>query len=144
MIEEGELSATASANLLRSVAQLATRCLADYLEPTNLSVRSAETMLALRASPLSQQALADRLDVHPVTLVALLNDLEHAGLVTRRRDIGDRRRHTVALSELGRARMAAVDIACEKRDAILFKGMTAAQRATLEALLEQIATNLRT
>jgi DNA-binding MarR family transcriptional regulator len=135
MIEEGERSANASADLLRSVAQLATRCLADYLEPANLSVRSAETMLA---------ALAECLAVHPVTLVALLNDLEHAGLVTRRRDIGDRRRHTVALSELGRARMAAVDIACEKRDAILFKGMTAAQRATLEALLEQIAKNLGT
>lgn len=100
-------------------------------------------MLALRTSALSQQALAERLDVHPVTLVALLNDLEPAGLVTRRRDNGDRRRHTVALSELGRARMAAVDVACEKRDAILFKGMTAAQRATLDALLEQIATNLR-
>jgi len=139
-----EPSANDTVNLLRDVGQLATRCFADYLEPANLTARSAETMLALRTSPLSQQELGERLDVHPVTLVSLLNDLEHAGLVTRRRDIGDRRRHTVALSELGRARMAAVDIACEKRDAILFKGMTAAQRATLDALLEQIAANLRT
>jgi DNA-binding MarR family transcriptional regulator len=144
MIRTAPIAEADTAALLASVGLLATRCLANYLEPTDLSPRTTEAMLALRDAPLSQQALAERLDVHPVTLVALLNDLESAGLVVRRRDAADRRRHTVTLSELGRARMAAVDIAREKRDAVLFKGITAEQRATLTALLEQITANLRT
>lgn len=51
--------------------------------------------------PTSQQELIDVLEVDPSVLVAILNDLEKAGLAERKRDPEDRRRHIVVMSELG-------------------------------------------
>jgi DNA-binding MarR family transcriptional regulator len=99
-------------------------------------------LFTLRTGAISQQALGAALNAHPTQLVALLNDLEAGGLIVRRRDPDDRRRHTVSLSELGRARMAAVDIAREKLEAQLFAGVSPARRALLVALLTTIADNL--
>ena len=52
--------------------------------------------------PTSQQSLLDVLDVDPSVLVAILNDLEKAGLAERKRDPEDRRRHIVVMSDKGR------------------------------------------
>ena len=52
--------------------------------------------------PTSQQSLLDVLEVDPSVLVAILNDLENAGLAERKRDPEDRRRHIVVMSEKGR------------------------------------------
>jgi DNA-binding MarR family transcriptional regulator len=51
--------------------------------------------------PTSQQELIDVLEVDPSVLVAILNDLEKAGLAERKRDPEDRRRHIVVMSERG-------------------------------------------
>ena len=77
----------------------------------------------------------------PTKLVGLLNDLEEAGLVTRKRDPADRRRHNVAISELGRARLAAVDAATQRVEQRFVAGLDPAQRAYLEALLSHMTAN---
>jgi MarR family transcriptional regulator, lower aerobic nicotinate degradation pathway regulator len=51
--------------------------------------------------PAGQQGLADALCLDPSNVVVLLNELEERGLITRRRDPADRRRHIVELSSLG-------------------------------------------
>ncbi len=128
--------------LLSAVGRVAARKFTEFLEPTGLRTRHVPAMLALRDGPRSQQDLARTLDVHPTKLVALLNDLETGGLTLRRRDPGDRRRHTVSLSELGYARLAALDVAKEKMEGVLFHDLSAAQRALLGSLLDRIAANL--
>src|ERR1700760_3215777 len=59
-------------------------------------------LIALRLlgerGPISQHALGVALSLDPSNVVGLLNELEERGLITRRRDPADRRRHIVALS----------------------------------------------
>ncbi len=56
----------------------------------------------------NQSDLSATLGVDPTNVVALLNELEVDGLVQRRRSPQDRRRHTVALTDAGRARLEEV------------------------------------
>jgi DNA-binding MarR family transcriptional regulator len=56
-----------------------------------------------RLGPSTQRTLADALAQHPAGMSRLLDDLEQRGLVTRTRDVTDRRCVTVALTARGRA-----------------------------------------
>jgi DNA-binding MarR family transcriptional regulator len=53
--------------------------------------------------PLSQQQLADALDLDKSHLVGRIDDLERRQLVTRERDPVDRRRHALTLTPVGKA-----------------------------------------
>src|SRR5436190_3140615 len=93
--------------LLAHLGRVAKRRFTDALEPTGLNGPQAFALMQLRnLGPISQQELAETLDLDPSKLVALLNELESKGLAERRRDQGDRRRHIVEISESGRARLA--------------------------------------
>jgi DNA-binding MarR family transcriptional regulator len=127
--------------LLAKIGRMAVRRLGEALDPTGLKPRHIAAMTALREQPSSQSALSEATGVDAAKLVGVLNDLESEGLVTRKRDKADRRRHTVELSELGRARLAGVDAAVRAVENELFAGLDAAQRAYLGALLVHIAEN---
>src|SRR6202162_510522 len=64
----------------------------------------------------SQADLAGTLRVDPTSLVGLLNELEAAGLVERRRTPRDRRRHTVALTSAGMCRLVDIERALIARE----------------------------
>lgn len=72
------------------------------LSAAGLTPRHAMTLMHLEGGPISQRALAERLEVDPSVLVGILNDLEGDGLAERRRDQADRRRHNVAITSAGR------------------------------------------
>ncbi len=127
--------------LLAKIGRIAVRRLAEALDPTGLKPRHIAAMTVLRDRPSSQSALSEATGVDAAKLVGVLNDLESEGLVTRKRDKDDRRRHTVELSELGHARLAGVDAAVRSVENDLFAGLDAAQRAYLCALLRHIAEN---
>lgn len=58
------------------------------------------TLLILRRSPgLTQGALAEYMDVEPMTVCRMVNRLEQAGFVERRRDPADRRAWQLFLTE---------------------------------------------
>src|SRR5919198_2376848 len=85
--------------LLAHLGRVAKRRFTDALEPTGLNGPQAFALMQLRnLGPISQQELAETLDLDPSKLVALLNELESDGLAERRRDPGDRRRHIVEIS----------------------------------------------
>jgi DNA-binding MarR family transcriptional regulator len=85
--------------------------------------------------PANQQGLADALSLDPSNVVGLLNELEERGLITRRRDPSDRRRHIVELSASGESELglAYARLACVE-DA-LFSALSAEERDTLYVLL---------
>ncbi|WP_193045431.1 MarR family winged helix-turn-helix transcriptional regulator [Mycolicibacterium baixiangningiae] len=56
-----------------------------------------------------QSDLAGMLRIDPTNVVGLLNELEAAELIERRRSPQDRRRHTVALTATGAARLGEVE-----------------------------------
>jgi DNA-binding MarR family transcriptional regulator len=89
----------------------------------------------------SQADLAATMQVDPTSLVGLLNELEAAGLVERRRTPSDRRRHTVALTAAGTGRLAEIDRALIANEQRILSGLDPTEQATLHALLQKATGN---
>src|SRR6184192_129780 len=117
--------------LLVKIGRAAERWYTEALKPSGLTPRHLGVLFELRAQPTSQQALIDSIGVDPSKLVGLLNDLEADGLIVRRRDPEDRRRHIVEVSKEGRARLAAAEKAAGEVEERLFASVDAAQREEL-------------
>jgi DNA-binding MarR family transcriptional regulator len=82
-----------------------------------------------------QQEIAEALCMDANNVVLLLNELEQLGYVSRRRDLSDRRRHLVDLTEVGHK---ALDDAEHKQESIedeVLQALDADERATLWELL---------
>lgn len=90
----------------------------------------------------NQAALADMLDIEPITLVRLLDKLEAAGLVERRPDPADRRVRRLYLTEATGPLLGQLQhLASETREAAL-AGLTDAERQQLTDLLMKVRANL--
>jgi DNA-binding MarR family transcriptional regulator len=134
------LSYTPSAGmLLVKIGRAAERWFAEALKPSGLTPRHLGVLFEVGARPTSQQALIDSIGVDPSKLVGILNDLEADGLILRRRDPEDRRRHIVELSKEGRAQLAAGKQAASTVEERLFADLDAKQRKQLHGLLAQVA-----
>jgi MarR family transcriptional regulator for hemolysin len=90
----------------------------------------------------SQAAVADMLEIEPITLVRLLDKLEAAGLVERRADPHDRRVRRLHLTPATGPLLAQLqDLASETREAA-FAGLTEEERRQLTNLLMKVRGNL--
>lgn len=98
-------------------------------------------MIALRLigerGPMTQHAVGLALSLDPSNVVGLLNELEERGLITRRRDPADRRRHIVELSPVGSGELTQTFGQLAAVEDELFKSLTSEERATLCALLSR-------
>jgi DNA-binding MarR family transcriptional regulator len=115
----------------------------DSLVETGLKPPHVATLNQLRAAPVGQQALSEAAGLDPVRLVGILNDLETAGLVERRRDCVDRRRHNVAITCAGRERLELVERASAVAEERLLSGLSASQREQLAMLLRIVSETSR-
>lgn len=111
------------------------------LGAAGLTPRHAMTLMHLEDGPISQRALAERLEVDPSVLVGILNDLEGEGLAERRRDPADRRRHNVAITEAGGAALHKTNTALDEVESGIFAGLSAAERDLLRGLLDRVNTS---
>jgi DNA-binding MarR family transcriptional regulator len=118
--------------------------LRDALAEIGYSPRQGSTLMQLAAEDgrMGQQALSESLGIDPSVLVGILNDLEGGGLVERRRDPADRRRHIVAITAKGRRALADVRQALSVVERDLFGDLDAAELATLRGLLDRVRTRL--
>jgi DNA-binding MarR family transcriptional regulator len=91
----------------------------------------------------SQQTLVQTLGVDPSVLVAILNDLESAGLAQRRRDPADRRRHIVEISPRGTRLVTDVYASIESVEAELFAALDAHEIDVLHQILIRINVTAR-
>ncbi len=127
---------TSAGLLLALVGQEAMRRLRAAHAAVELSPRSFQVLGLLHdRGDMSQADLHAAMDLDPSALVQLLNPLEERGLLERRRDVRDRRRHTVSITATGEAKL--VEAAQAQRDAEheLFAALGAAQRRRLAELL---------
>ncbi|MFE5793910.1 MarR family winged helix-turn-helix transcriptional regulator [Streptomyces sp. NPDC056503] len=106
-----------------------------------LHPRNAMTLMQLATAPMSQRDLAGAMEIDPSQLVAILNELEAAGLAERRRDPADRRRHIVEITPAGTAVLERVDEAVGEAERELFADLTEAERALLRALLDRVVVD---
>jgi DNA-binding MarR family transcriptional regulator len=87
----------------------------------------------------TQGAIADSLGYDRGQLVGLLDDLEQRGLVERRRDPTDRRRHTVRMTPAGEHALAELrTLAADLENGFLAE-LDEGERAELHALLLKVA-----
>lgn len=108
------------------------------LAVAGLHPRNAMTLMRLAPGAMSQRELAAALEVDPSQLVAILNDLEGAGLCERRRDPADRRRHIVEITDAGAAALDQVDAAVSEAERELFADLTHEERDVLRRLLDRV------
>jgi DNA-binding MarR family transcriptional regulator len=125
--------------LLLKIGKAAERRFEKALKPSGLTPRHLGVLFEVQARPTSQQALIETIGVDPSKLVGLLNDLEADGLIVRKRDPVDRRRHIVEVSAKGSARLEDAKQVAATVEEELLAGLDADQRAELLALLAQVA-----
>lgn len=90
----------------------------------------------------TQVALAEMMDVEPITLGRMIDRLQDAALVERRADPNDRRAWRVHLTPMGETRIAELKPLATELFADAVSGLNEAQQAELEAMLEIIRLNL--
>jgi DNA-binding MarR family transcriptional regulator len=88
-------------------------------------------------SGVTQHALAGAMCLDANTLVLLLNDLEAAGYVARRRDPADRRRHLVDMTAEGFEEVERTERALDRVQDQVLTGLGGADRAALHDLLRR-------
>jgi DNA-binding MarR family transcriptional regulator len=93
-----------------------------------------------RAPGISQRELADRLGAVQSRVVALVDRLELAGLVTRTRGTADRRTQLLNLTDTGRAMLGSLRGAAEAQEADLTDGLSDEQRTQLFGLLSALSS----
>jgi DNA-binding MarR family transcriptional regulator len=112
----------------------------DLLQAHGLRVRSY-SVLALACGGLrpTQRQLAEFLRLDPSQIVALVDELEAAGLVRREPDPGDRRSKVIVATESGESTYARARIETGKAEDAALAALTPAERTVLRELMTKIA-----
>jgi MarR family transcriptional regulator, lower aerobic nicotinate degradation pathway regulator len=128
-----------SGALLEHLARRIRVAAASVLEALDLRPRHMVTLTLLRdfgeVGEVGQAELAERLRIDRTNLVGLLNELEEAGLIERRRSPEDRRRHAVTITTAGRHKLAQAEFAMMAVEGEVLGALDLPQRAELHDLL---------
>lgn len=92
----------------------------------------------------SQLALAQAVRYDKTRLIVLLDQLEHAGLLTRRPDPADRRARLVDLTGVGERVLSAARVDIRKMEEELLEGLPRGQRDALLCALARLAEGAAT
>jgi len=87
-------------------------------------------------------AIARAVDLKQATVTVLVNQLEEAGLVTRRRDTEDRRRVWVEITDAGRSRLMHSPDLLQSRFETAFENLESWEQAMVITTLERVASML--
>jgi DNA-binding MarR family transcriptional regulator len=126
--------------LLAKAHQNALETTEAALEPLGLS-RKAYAALATIVSegPLSQQAISRRIGVDPATMVEVIDQLEAAGWVERRRNPDDRRQYALEATRSGRRLYSRAQLAVIAAERSVFRSLDAREVKRLSELLQRVA-----
>jgi len=108
------------------------------VELVGMNLKNLVVLAYLRDHPsVSQQTLTDDLCIDQNTGVLVLNDLEDADFVERRRDPADRRRHIVDITGPGLEALETAETAQGSIEDEVLGGLSGEERATFRRLLMQ-------
>ena len=129
-----------TAFLLKRLGFLAKEQALTAYERTGLGPYHHAILIALdEGAPETQGAIADALGYDRGQLVGLLDELEEQGLVARRRDPSDRRRHVVRLTPDGRRALGRLRTVARRLENDLVTPLDELEREQLHALLQRLA-----
>jgi DNA-binding MarR family transcriptional regulator len=130
--------------LLAQVGRLQHRRAHDLLETLGLYHGQPRLLRVLwEEEGQTQSQLADRLHVRPATITRMVQRMEEAGFVERRRDERDQRLVRVYLTEVGREVQENVRRVWEQMERDVLEGFDPAERRQLHGYLLRIRENLR-
>jgi MarR family transcriptional regulator, organic hydroperoxide resistance regulator len=129
--------------LLSQVAQAYRSLLDGYMDRIGLS-RAQATLLCrlLEQDGMSQSEIAEQLAVQGATITNMLQRMEEASLVTRRRDPDDNRLVRVYLAEAGRRLEREMAEQSAKVEEAVFAGLSAEERKAFRRMLQQLLRNM--
>jgi DNA-binding MarR family transcriptional regulator len=128
-------TATGSVGLLTQLSRVIYRRATE--EVIGMRLKQLIALDHLREETCLQQGLGQMLMLDPNNCVLLLNDLDEAGWVERRRDPADRRRHLVEITPAGRRALEEAEGKLESLEDEVLGGLTADERVRLHDLLEK-------
>jgi DNA-binding MarR family transcriptional regulator len=132
-------AAPATCLLIAQLARVMRRQIEGAAAPLGMRPRELLALQHLRdRGPAAQQALVGLVGVDATNLVAILNNLEDAELIERRRDRADRRRAIIELSARGNEVLAELDQSLQRLDDTVLVVLTATEREQLNTLLARI------
>ena len=124
---------------IRRIQRSINRHLSDALQGMDVAVGEFGTLGLIAANPgLAQIDIAREYDIDKATMVGLLDKLESAGYVRRRRHPRDRRRNALTLTEKGDRRFAELKAAFAAQEASFTQTLTKAEKKRLMDLLDRI------
>jgi DNA-binding MarR family transcriptional regulator len=131
-----------TSHLLKRLAWVIKERAGGAFESTGFSPYHYAVLALLDEKPPETQAMiADALGYDRSHLVGLLDELEERGLVERKRDPSDRRRHLVSLTPDGKRVLGRLRAIVKDVDDKLLAPLDDEQRETLHALLLQLAAH---
>ncbi|MBC7814693.1 MAG: MarR family transcriptional regulator [Burkholderiales bacterium] len=90
----------------------------------------------------TQTEIGERLGVQGATVTNMLQRMEEASLIVRRRDAEDNRLVRVYLTDEGRMKERALNEQFVKLEATIFEGFDEAERVLMRRLLKQLLQNM--
>jgi DNA-binding MarR family transcriptional regulator len=129
--------------LLTQVAQTF-RSLSDtFMDQIGLHRAQATLLCQLFAeNGLTQSEIAEQLAVQGATVTTMLQRMEEAGLVTRRRDPDDNRLVRVYLTDAGRRLERDINAQFMRVEEATFSGLSPEDRVALRRMLRQMLRNM--
>jgi len=131
-----------TAHLLKRLGMEIKEAYREAFEAAGASPFHYSVLAVLEESPRETQAtIADSLGYDRSWLVGLLDELEEKGLIERRRDAADRRRHVVTLLPAGKQQLAELRAISKGVEDTFLSPLEPEQRASLHELLLQLTAH---
>jgi DNA-binding MarR family transcriptional regulator len=131
-----------TAHLLKRLGMEIKEAYREAFEAAGASPFHYSVLAVLEESPRETQAtIADSLGYDRSWLVGLLDELEEKGLIERRRDPADRRRHVVTLLPAGKRQLADLRAVSKDVEDKFLASLEPDQRASLHELLLQLTAH---
>jgi DNA-binding MarR family transcriptional regulator len=129
--------------LLTDVSRLMRRAFQQRLEGSSLTLAQARALVYVsRHEGVRQGDLAEMLEVQPITLARLIDQLTDAGLVERRPDPNDRRAYRVFMTSAAAPHLAAIEQVAATIRTVALHDLDKQQAATLLLALHKMRDNL--
>lgn len=128
--------------LLSDSSRLLRRAFDARVRTLGMTSQQARLLLILQVNEGENQGFyAEVLEVEPISLTRMIDRMEEAGLIERRRDPADRRAWRLFLTDRSRQLIDQVRACLTGLEDEMLTGLDEAQRAALAGMLETIRVN---